>query len=375
MKRIAFLALMLSLVCVIPLFAAAHSGRTDSNGGHWDSETGEYHYHHGYPAHQHYDMDGDGVDDCPYDFKDNTKSKNSTSSRASFYTSDVYPSSSSSKASSSSSSSKKSSSSASYSENSNYYAYKALNKNTEEPKSTSSWQGIVFFALFVTNFILFIALLVSRQKNIRQELAQKGHEAFLNTLLDKARKDTAAAQERSNSRSAEISRLSLQLSEEKAKTEELSAELEKLRTAAAPEDGESYEEKNMRLTAQIKEQEQQIKRLTDEAEVKALLDQIPKDVYFDKKGRPISGTVRQGHPFGDFTAYLNPRSGIFHIDPLCAPYTAQAVHIFDAPAQGRACTKCARYSPYAQQPPEWYETYLKVKDKAQELGIELPHKE
>lgn len=370
MKRRAFLALMLSLVCVIPLFAAAHPGRTDSNGGHWDSETGEYHYHHGYPAHQHYDIDGDGVDDCPYDFKDNTKSRSSTASRTSTYTS-----SSSSKASSSSSSSNKSSSSASYSENSNYYAYKALNKNTQEPKSTSSWQGIVFFALFVTNFILFIALLVSQQKNRRQELAQKGHEAFLNTLLDKARKDAAAAQERSKSRSAEVSRLSLQLLEEKEKTEELSAELEKLRTAAAPEDGESYEEKNVRLTAQIKEQEQQIKRLTDEAEVKAMLDQIPKGVYFDKKGRPISGTVRQGHPFGDFTAYLNPRSGIFHIDPLCAPYTAQAVHIFDAPAQGRACTKCARVSPYAKQPPEWYETYLKAKDKAQELGIELQHKE
>lgn len=31
----------------------AHPGRTDSNGGHYDRSTGEYHYHHGYPAHQH----------------------------------------------------------------------------------------------------------------------------------------------------------------------------------------------------------------------------------------------------------------------------------------------------------------------------------
>lgn len=364
MKRIAFLALMLSLVCVIPLFAAAHSGRTDSNGGHWDSETGEYHYHHGYPAHQHYDMDGDGVDDCPYDFKDNTKSKNSTSSRASFYTSDVYPSSNSSKSSSSSSSSSSSVSSA-----------RASTTQTQKTASTPSGLLTGFFALLITDLILVIVLLAMRKKNIRREEEQKSQVSHLNALLDKARKDEASAQERSASYMAEIRDVSLQLAREKAKTEELSAELEELRTAAAPEDGESYEEKNVRLTAQIKEQEQQIKRLTDEAEVKALLDQIPKDVYFDKKGRPISGTVRQGHPFGDFTAYLNPRSGIFHIDPLCAPYTAQAVHIFDAPAQGRACTKCARYSPYAQQPPEWYETYLKVKDKAQELGIELPHKE
>jgi len=50
----------------------AHSGRTDGNGGHTDSDTGEYHYHHGYPAHDHYDIDDDGDLDCPYDFDDKT---------------------------------------------------------------------------------------------------------------------------------------------------------------------------------------------------------------------------------------------------------------------------------------------------------------
>ena len=33
--------------------AIAHPGDTDENGGHYDQDTGEYHYHHGYPAHQH----------------------------------------------------------------------------------------------------------------------------------------------------------------------------------------------------------------------------------------------------------------------------------------------------------------------------------
>lgn len=42
-------------------FASAHSGKTDASGGHWDNSTGEYHYHHGYPAHQH----TNGI--CPYD--------------------------------------------------------------------------------------------------------------------------------------------------------------------------------------------------------------------------------------------------------------------------------------------------------------------
>jgi len=52
---------------LIPLSVGyAHSGGTDENGGHYDHSTGEYHYHHGYPAHQH----PNGK--CPYAFDDNT---------------------------------------------------------------------------------------------------------------------------------------------------------------------------------------------------------------------------------------------------------------------------------------------------------------
>ena len=32
---------------VMSTLAFAHSGRTDSNGGHWDHSTGTYHYHDG----------------------------------------------------------------------------------------------------------------------------------------------------------------------------------------------------------------------------------------------------------------------------------------------------------------------------------------
>lgn len=49
----------------------AHPGKTDSDGGHFDRSTGEYHYHHGYPAHQH----ENGT--CPYDFDNNEKSTES----------------------------------------------------------------------------------------------------------------------------------------------------------------------------------------------------------------------------------------------------------------------------------------------------------
>ena len=54
--------------------AFAHSGRTDSQGGHYDWSTGEYHYHHGYPAHKH--PNGE----CPHKFDDKTAEQSTTSS-------------------------------------------------------------------------------------------------------------------------------------------------------------------------------------------------------------------------------------------------------------------------------------------------------
>ena len=67
--------LLFLLVCLlIPVTASAHPGGLDDNGGHINHATGEYHYHHGYEAHQH----PDGV--CPYDFDDRTGQNSGTPS-------------------------------------------------------------------------------------------------------------------------------------------------------------------------------------------------------------------------------------------------------------------------------------------------------
>lgn len=58
MKKI-ILYILIIIILLVPT-SFAHKGRTDSNGGHYDSSTKEYHYHHGYSAHQHIN----GV--CPY---------------------------------------------------------------------------------------------------------------------------------------------------------------------------------------------------------------------------------------------------------------------------------------------------------------------
>lgn len=78
-KKVSSSFLIFILVLTMPLTALAHSGRTDSSGGHRDNKNksglGSYHYHcGGYPAHLH---DG-GV--CPYTYDNNSYTSNSSAS-------------------------------------------------------------------------------------------------------------------------------------------------------------------------------------------------------------------------------------------------------------------------------------------------------
>ena len=68
MKNKFILIIVLLFLFFSVTVVSAHPGRTDSDGGHYDQSTGTYHYHHGYPAHQH------NNDKCPYDFIDLTNS-------------------------------------------------------------------------------------------------------------------------------------------------------------------------------------------------------------------------------------------------------------------------------------------------------------
>lgn len=76
-KALLCFAIIILIAVLLPPSALAHSGKTDSNGGHYDSDTGEYHYHHGYPAHQH------TGGKCPYDYDDKTDYNSGNSSTSS----------------------------------------------------------------------------------------------------------------------------------------------------------------------------------------------------------------------------------------------------------------------------------------------------
>jgi hypothetical protein len=71
MKIIKFIITFIICTFVLNIQIYAHPGRTDSEGGHNDNINGGYHYHHGEPAHQHYD----GV--CPYDVDEPPSSSSS----------------------------------------------------------------------------------------------------------------------------------------------------------------------------------------------------------------------------------------------------------------------------------------------------------
>ena len=60
MKKIVTILLCIVLMLSLATSVLAHSGGTDGDGGHYNHSTGEYHYHHGYPAHSH----KNGI--CPY---------------------------------------------------------------------------------------------------------------------------------------------------------------------------------------------------------------------------------------------------------------------------------------------------------------------
>ena len=72
LRIITSITLIVLIIFNLSLPVLAHSGKTDANGGHYDSSTGEYHYHHGYPEHQH--TNGK----CPYDFDDKTNHQSGT---------------------------------------------------------------------------------------------------------------------------------------------------------------------------------------------------------------------------------------------------------------------------------------------------------
>lgn len=158
-----------SLCVVIALLlvtmALAHPGKTDARGGHRDSSTGEYHYHHGYPAHQHTDLDGDGMPDCPYDFEDKTGESSGNSSSKDIHEESEQPL---RRSESKSSSSTSSTSSRSHSPAYGSQGTASSESNADDSSGSSTIQFLAFCAAFVLFFFVIPSIIDKRRDRLHQ---------------------------------------------------------------------------------------------------------------------------------------------------------------------------------------------------------------
>lgn len=158
-------------ICVLFITtASAHGGRTDANGGHYDRATGEYHYHHGYSAHQH----PGGV--CPYSYDDQT---DHSSSSGSSYSSNNYNNSySSGKYSNSSGLSSSSYNNNSYSSNSNTYS-----KYSEDENTTLSLGGKIKYLALLVLIIVGICFILYKYIKTKVYNSLKAYKLLRNIII------------------------------------------------------------------------------------------------------------------------------------------------------------------------------------------------
>lgn len=371
-----FLSLLLALFFLItPVFA--HSGRTDSNGGHYDRSTGEYHYHHGYSAHQHYDMDGDGIPDCPYNFKDTT----SHSSGSSGYSYTTGPTTVTTAP-----------------------ATFATVPTTSQPKATTAPKtettqkkggngSMVAWILCLALFIALYASSVSHQNESRadydklrkanQEIwslkkSLQTKDKMLTDLDEEVNSKLAALVEENASREkalrAEHSKDADSYEEEllnRARTcaalrlqlqtvqKDLAAAQEKLNAIYAvsePSESQTPEEHAVALALKVSELEDNIQELSYELDKHVKREKVPSNVFFADDGLPVL-LKSANKKYGDYTAYLSVKSGVYHLDPSCAPVHARTAHLFNVPSTYRACSRCALG--LSRTPPDWYQQLRK----------------
>jgi len=341
MKKSIFIPFCCLLALFFSISASAHAGDTDANGGHYDSDTGKYHYHHGYPAHMHYDIDGDGLRDCPYDFDDKTGVNSGSpggSGTSSQYTPLTY--------------------SDGYADghddgyddgyNDGYekgkkYGYetgtkdghtKGYTEGIEESKAvTPFWAWLVMIVLAICSVKLYL-----NTRSASSEIAQLrcDRRDLIHQQEDKIKKLT------SNHHAA----LEEERTKSKSYAQTMLMELDETR------------QKLIDSQAVIKQHQRQISRDRFQFEFKefgATGVELPEDIYFTDDFTPIKGVASLDYPFGDFTVFISRTGSCYHASRWCngADYCE---HAYEAVHSKKPCTRC---KPPQFHIPMWY---LKVSE-------------
>lgn len=296
MKKAILIASIVAVVISFALSVYAHSGKTDANGGHIDYDTGEYHYHHGYPAHDHYDIDEDGDLDCPYDFDDRTGVNSGSNSTSSTYYSD-QPS----------------------NDDNVIIKTEVVTKTvTKEVPYIPSWVYWVFASQFI---IVLVLLIVNRGK--KQDIKNMVH-----------------------SHKIEVDQIKQSCDRQLAERSATDKDLHRLRSCVLHTKKE-YEE----LQGKIAHEKSELEKTKI---LRSRMKGAPLDIYFSPNGLPIYWKPNMYKPYGDYTVYVNKKSNIYHVDRKCASYNTSETHIFYAIENTKPCKKCAEGFFQFTTIPEWF---------------------
>jgi len=320
--------LVLFAVYYLPICAFAHPGRTDSDGGHYNHSTGEYHYHHGYPEHDHYDMDGDGIIDCPYDFVDKTGKNSGSSSSDSGY---------------------------SYSYSATEETIQRVPETSEsKPAPTEPKKEVMTgnMSAIYTAIVMFLvgAIVVAVQSSSYRDEKNR---------LEELNREKSAENKKLN---CELDRL--KSIHEIDETIISSLQEEVTRLAEVDHKCEIYKEQYDTLLEILQRKNRETKldgKSIDNPVSEEELDklsfkiEIPAHVFFDNDGLPVLLKRGSSGQYGEYTVYTSFNSNIYHADSLCSGYNAQPTHLFRAINQGkRVCKKCANQLGVPDTIPEWY---------------------
>ncbi len=345
LKRWLILILVLFIVSCLPFFAAAHPGKTDANGGHYDRETGEYHYHHGHPAHDHYDIDGDGIIDCPYNFVDktgqNSGGRSSGSKRSTSYTTALtVPTTSYTTVP---------------------YTTAPTTTAPMESKSEAKTGNMDNFTIIVVMLAL-CALVVRIQAGLNRD--EKKRLEKLNEDKEQEKKklfDDLTAMRKTHELDKEIiSNLQTEVS----------------RLSEADHKCKIYKERYNTLLDMIQKKNPDTmlhKCSIDNSISNEALEQlnlkivIPSHVVFNDEGLPVLLDRYSREQYGGYTVYTSFNSKIYHADSFCAGYSAHSSHLFHAINCGkRLCRKCANQLKVPDTIPDWYFAVQEIRSKPDE---------
>lgn len=294
MKRsVSFVITAICLLSVLLVTVFAHPGKTDSQGGHTNNSTGEYHYHHGYSEHSHYDMDGDGTLDCPYDFKDKTSSSSYTTTAPN----ETEPRATTPK------------------------VIESKTNETIETKEDDSVPNWVYWGFGIISVALLIA--IKANKNKVKEIADLKyyHESDLTFLKRSYEEKLKLAKATEN-------------------------DLNNAKQALATLKAQKLETQNQLYFEQ--------QRLSETKRLRFRMNNAPDNIAFNENGRPILCRTTETRPYGDYTVYMSRGSNIYHVDSKCASYLSVPAHIFDVVKRSRPCMKCSTGYFDFTDVPDWY---------------------